>query len=76
MHSFRRRHARVISAICGLVALLVLGVSSAAVDAPAISPRIAPLSGSMTLGGTSTITTPPPSAEIASASPTVKAPHK
>jgi hypothetical protein len=76
MHSFRRRHARVIAAVCGLAALLVLGVSSAAVDAPAISPRIVPLSGSMTLGDTSTMTTPLPSPEIASASPTVKAPHK
>jgi len=56
--------------------LLVLGVSSAAVDAPAPQPRIIPLSGSMTLGGTSTVTTALLSPEVASASPTVKAPHK
>jgi hypothetical protein len=76
MHTFRRRYARVIAAICALVALLILGVSSATDNAPANSPRILPVTGSMTLGGTATTTTPPPSPEIASASPTVKAPHK
>jgi hypothetical protein len=76
MHPFRRRHARVIAVICGLGALLVLGVSSAVVDAANLPPRIMPLSGSMTVGVTSTVTTPLPSPEIASASPTVKAPHK
>ena len=48
--------------------LLVLGVSSAAVDTPAPQPRIIPLSGSMTLGGTSTVTTALLSPEVASAS--------
>ena len=50
MHSLRQRPARIVAALCGLIALLVLGVSSAAVDAPAPQPRIIPLSGSMTLG--------------------------
>jgi hypothetical protein len=76
MHSFRRRHVRVIAAVCGLAALVVLGVSSAVVGTPNFPPRIVPLSGSMTLGGTSTVTTALPSPEIASASPAVKAPHK
>ncbi len=76
MHSLRQRPARIVAALCGLIALLVLGVSSAAVDAPAPQPRIIPLSGSMTLGGTSTVTTALLSPEVASASPTVKAPHK
>jgi len=76
MHSLRQRPARIVAALCGLIALLVLGVSSAAVDAPALQPRIIPLSGSMTIGSTSTVTTAPPSPEMASASPTVKAPHK
>ena len=57
MHSLRQRPARIVAALCGLIALLVLGVSSAAVDAPAPQPRIIPLSGSMSLGGTSTVTT-------------------
>jgi hypothetical protein len=76
MHSLRQRPARIAAALCGLIALLVLGVSSAAVDAPPRQPRIMPLSGSMTLGGTAAATTALPSPEIASASPTVKAPHK
>ena len=76
MHSLRQRPARIVAALCGLIALLVLGVSSATVDAPAPQPRIIPLSGSMTIGSTSTVTTAPPSPEMASASPTVKAPHK
>lgn len=68
MHSLRQRPARIVAALCGLIALLVLGVSSAAVDAPALQPRIIPLSGSMTLGGTSTVTTALLSPEVASAS--------
>jgi hypothetical protein len=76
VHSLRQRPARIVAARCGRIALLVLGVSSAAVDAPAPQPRIIPLSGSMTLGGTSTVTTALLSPEVASASPTVKAPHK
>jgi hypothetical protein len=76
MHSFRRRRVRFIAALCGLIAFLVLGALSAAVEAPVMSPRVVPLSGSMTLGGTSTLSTPPPTPEVVSASPTVKAPHK
>ena len=76
MHSLRQRPARIVAALCGLIALLVLGVSSATVDAPAPQPRIIPLSGSMSLAGTSTVTTALLSPEVASASPTVKAPHK
>jgi hypothetical protein len=34
------------------------------------------VSGSMSLGGTSTLSTPPTSPQVASASPMVKAPHK
>ena len=75
MHSLRQRPARIVDAL-RLIALLVLGVSSAAVDAPALQPRIIPVSGSMTLGGTATVTTALLSPEVASASPTVKAPHK
>ena len=76
MHSLRQRPARIVAARCGRIALLVLGVSSAAVDAPAPQPRIIPVSGSMTLGGTAAVTTALLSPEVASASPTVKAPHK
>jgi hypothetical protein len=76
MHSFRKRYGRLIAGLCGLIALLVLGVLSAVVDAPSIPPQVVPLSGSMTLGGTSTLSTPPPSPEIMSASPAVKATPK
>ena len=76
MHRIHQRPVRIVAAAGGLIALLVLGVTSAVVNAPAPQPTVIPLSGAMTLGSTATTTTPPAAPEIASASPAVKAPHK
>jgi hypothetical protein len=75
-HTTGQRRARIAAAIAGLIALLILGVTSAAVDTPTPQPWVVPVSSSMSLGGTSTMSTPPTSPEVASASPMVKAPHK
>jgi len=72
----RRRRAKALAAICGLIALIAMAVTFAGVAASAVhNPGIRPEPGPMQMGETSIEKTPPTTPVIKFAAPHVRSPR-
>ena len=73
MSSTNRRNVKVLAAIVGGSAVVAIGAMSAAL-APEPGVQHMATSGSMSVGATTTVTTPPPAPAVGEASPSIKGP--
>lgn len=71
----RSRRAKLLAAISGLLAMVAMAVTFAAVASSTANPGIQPGPHPMIMGGTAAFTTPPTVPEVQSAAPPVRAPR-